>query len=92
MQLTKHAAERMQQRGIPPLIMRACIDYGSSHHAGSGSTLYCLDKKSKRRLEREWGRSVIKKLSGFLDGPYVIVGPDGVIMTTGKRFKRIRSK
>ena len=91
MELTKHATERMQQRGIPPLIMSACINYGNLQHAGRGAIIYYLDKRAKRRLEREWGRSVTRRLSKFLDGTYVVVGSDGAIITTGKRFKRIRT-
>ena len=90
MELTKHASDRMQQRGIPPLIMNACITHGCPQHAGKGAILFYLDKRARRRLEREWGRSVTRRLSKFLDS-YVIVGPDGVVITTGKKYKRVRA-
>jgi len=91
MNRTKHATERMQQRGIPPLVVDACQNYGRLHYAGRGSIIYYLDKKARRRLEREWGRPVTRRLSKFLDGAYVVVGSDGVIITTGKRFKRLKA-
>ena len=58
MELTKHATERMQQRGIPPLIVNACYEHGTQQHAGRGAIIYHLDRKAKRHLEQIWGRSV----------------------------------
>ena len=90
MELTRHATERMQQRGIPPLILDACIDYGSYQHTGRGATLYYFDKRARRRLERKWGRPITRRLSKYLD-TYVVIGENGAIITMGKRFKRIKA-
>ena len=91
MELTRHASNRMQQRGIPPLIMKACIAHGRKKHVGEGAMLYYFNKKARRHLEKEWGRPVTRRLLEFLDS-YVIVGLDGAVITTGKHYKRIKAR
>ena len=88
MTLTSHAQKRMQQRGVPPLILDWLIAYGSSRPAGRGATLFFFDRDAKRRLERDVGRLITRKLSEYLN--CYAVFRDDVVITTGKRFRPVR--
>ncbi len=88
MRASKHALDRIQQRGIPPLILHWLFDYGSTQYQGNGATILYFDRTSKRRLERTFGRRIVKRLSEYLDC-YAVVADD-TLVTTGKRYKRIK--
>ncbi len=87
--LTHHAAVRSQQRGIPPLIMDLIIKYGCLTRI-MGADVYSLDKHSRKTMIKEIGEIAYKRLRDLLD-IFVVVADDGHVITTGKRFKRIRS-
>ena len=55
-QLSRHAATRMQQRGLPLLVMHWLYDFGSERYDGHGSVILFFDKKARRALERAVGR------------------------------------
>jgi hypothetical protein len=85
--MTKHAAVRQQQRGIPPLMIDLLFNFGSSEPAGNGSFLLFFDKPAKRRLDSYAGR-LAKVFQEHLD-VYVVVANETVI-TTGHRYDGIR--
>lgn len=85
--MTKHAAIRQQQRGIPPLMIDLLLDFGSSEPAGNGTFLLFFDKSARRRLESYAG-PLAKVFQEHL-GVYAVVANETVI-TTGHRFDRIR--
>ncbi len=87
-QLTKHANVRMQQRGIPPLIVEWLTSYGASRHDHRGTEILYFDKHSRKALAKVVGEEVVSRLAGLLD-TYVVVADDGVVITAGHRYKRI---
>ena len=87
--LTNHAAARVQQRALPPLVLDWLHAYGHEHHAGRGATVLCFDKPARRRLERAVGREPVRRMKQWLN-TYAIVSGDGQVVTAGHRFKRIR--
>jgi hypothetical protein len=89
--ITPHALTRMQQRGLPPLVMHWLDDYGREVPAPGGATLRHFDKRSRRRLERDIGREPVRRLHEYLDA-YAIYGSDGTLITAGHRYQRIRQK
>jgi hypothetical protein len=89
MNTTRHGEDRMKQRGIPPLIVEACISFGREYKAREGGSIYRFDKRSRRHLERAWGRMVVRRLSDLLD-TFVVLGSDGTVITTGKCTKRLK--
>ncbi len=87
--MTKHAVERQQQRGIPPLIMEWLTHYGTTCHDHHGAEILYFDKQSRKALARSVGDEVVSRLGGLLD-TYAVVSSDGAIITVGHRIKRIR--
>ena len=87
--LTTHAAARVQQRALPPLVLDWLHTYGREHHDGRGATVLFFDKPARRRLERGVGREPVRRMKQWLN-TYAVVGGDGQVVTAGHRFKRIR--
>jgi len=86
---TAHASSRMQQRGLPPLVLDWLQAYGRELHDHRGATILHFDKRARRRLERAVGREPVRRMKAWLSA-YAVVSPDGHVITTGHRFKRIR--
>lgn len=90
MQLTEHASVRMQQRNVPPLILQWLADHGARSYDGHGAQICHFDKRAVRRLERAYGREVVRKLQCFLDC-YCVLAEDEVVVTAGHRYARVRN-
>ena len=82
---TKHANQRAQQRGIPPLIQVWLLDYGVESFDGDGSVIRYFNRESIRKMEREVGTTPVKRLSEYLRCYLVQSSKDGAIITVGKR-------
>jgi hypothetical protein len=87
MQLSKHAQTRVQQRGIPPMLIDLLIQFGSSERAGSGVSKMYFDKPSRRRVKAYAGR-LGSLLDEYLD-VYAVVTDDMTVITTGHRYQRV---
>lgn len=87
---TKHAQIRMQQRGVPPLIVDWLLDYGKCEHIGKGAVSHYLDKKARRTLERKVGREIIRRTEDLLD--YYLIEKNGRVTTVAKRYRRLKKK
>jgi hypothetical protein len=85
--LTHHAAIRSQQRGIPPLIVNLVMSYGKMIQR-RGSSVYFLDKLTRRNLKKEIGSIAYKRLDDLLDAN--VVANDRAVVTIGKHFKRLK--
>ena len=73
--LTNHAAIRMQQRGISRSALQTVMDFGRRIHA-KGLTFYVVGRKEVA-LYADRGVN----LANF-EGMQVLVGTDGVVVTT----------
>lgn len=89
--ITPHARTRAQQRGLPPLVMHWLDDFGREIHVAGGATIRHFDKRARRRLERFVGREPVRRMHERLDA-CAVYGSDGVLITTGHRYQRIRRK
>jgi hypothetical protein len=89
--ITLHAHTRMQQRGLPPLVLHWLDAYGNESHDGRGAVIRHFTKQSRRRLERDVGREPVRRMHEFLDA-YAVYGSDGTLITAGHRYDRIRRK
>lgn len=89
LELTKHAAIRLQQRGIAPLIVDLLLQFGATERSGRDTTKYYFDKPARRRLRAYAGPLVARLLEDHLDY-YAVVGADGTIVTTAPRLARIK--
>jgi hypothetical protein len=87
--LPMHAAERMQQRGLPPLVIDWLHNYGHEHHDHLGGVILYFDKRARRQLERAVGREPVRRMKKWLNA-YAVVGGDGRLVTAGHRYQRVR--
>ncbi len=86
---TKHSMLRAQQRGIPPLIKDWLNDYGKELHDGNGAIIKFFTNDSIRKMERDFGREPLRRLSEFFRC-YMVLGSNGEIVTVGKRYQNSR--
>ena len=88
LQVSRHAAARMQQRGLPPLVLQWFEDYGSERYDGHGGVIRFFDKRARRALERSVGREPVRRMHEWLNS-YAVVAHDGTAVTVGRRHKRL---
>ena len=50
---TRHARSRMQQRGIPPMLVDRVLRYGREVHDHHGATVYLIDRAGEARIARD---------------------------------------
>jgi len=87
--LSRHAQARRQQRAVPTLAMSLLLDYGTRVQRG-GAEVISMDKAGRRRLEQDWGGPRnLAALQPMLN-TYLVLGPDGTIITTARRTKRLK--
>ena len=86
---TDHARIRMQQRGIPPLIVEWLLEFGAVRYDHHGGQIRFFDKESRRRIAREKGEMVVRRLHELLDS-YAVVAEDGTLITVGHNYRRPR--
>lgn len=92
MNRTFHASVRAQQRGIPPLIDRWLDEYGEEEYDGHGCVKHFFSANSIRRMERDVGRAILRKLSEFMNCYKVVSARNGTTVTIGHRLKHIKRK
>ena len=85
--VTHHAAVRMRQRSVPPLIVEWLHRYGTENYDKHGGIQRFFDKAARRRMERELGRIAVKQMARFLDA--YLIEADGHVVTVGHRKQRI---
>ena len=89
MQLSRHAEQRMQQRGIPRQAVDVVLAYGRVSHDHRGGCVVWLDKRARARLRREAGQRILRRLEKHLNA-YAVTDPaDGKVLTVGHRYRRI---
>lgn len=89
MNWTQHGEIRARQRGIPPLIEEWLDAYGEEDFDGRGARRVYFSKKSIRRMERDFGRAPVRKLSEWLNAYKVEALEEDRIITIGHRYHRI---
>lgn len=85
---THHAKARMQQRGIPPMMIDLLMQFGKSQPAGGGASRLFFDKNARRRL-KSYAGPMSGLLNEYLD-VYAVIGPEGQLITAAhvtNRFK-----
>lgn len=89
MSYTHHAAERMQQRSIPPIIVEFLERFGSSMRSGGADRLF-FDKAACRRLRAHLGgERGLKPISKWLNA-YIVISDDGQLITAARQTGRFR--
>jgi hypothetical protein len=86
--LSRHAAVRSQQRGIPPHAIEALLDFGTEHHDHHGAVVLMLDRAATRRLARS--RAIRGSDLDTLRGLYAVLATNGQVRTVGHRTRRLQ--
>lgn len=89
MELSKHARDRAQKRGVAPMVIDLLLRFGTREHDGRGAEVCYFDRRAKRRLQNYAG-DLLGKMDGVLDA-YVVV-TDETVVTAGVRFKRLNHR
>ena len=88
--LTHHADRRMQQRGIPPLVVELLDQFGTSARCPRGAQMLTFDKQARARLRRAVGARGVAVVDRWL-GIYTVVSDDtGEVITASHRRHRFK--
>lgn len=87
--LTHHAAVRLQQRSIPPLVAELLDCYGARQRAGRGAEMVYMDKAARRRMRQALGAAAVDALTPLLSA-YLIESESGHVITVGWRCTRVQ--
>lgn len=86
--MTRHAAERSQQRSIPPFAMELFERYGACCRHDGADVLF-MDKQARKQIARDFGGArALRFVEPLLDA-YAVV-EDGKVVTLGHRTKRFK--
>ena len=87
MNMSKHAAVRQQQRGIPPVVVDLLLDWGCAVPAeGEDCTRYFFDKNARRSIKAHYGQ-MASQVSRYLDC-YAVVSEEGRVITVAHQIKK----
>jgi hypothetical protein len=87
---THHAACRMRGRAIPEAAVDLLHRFGASLLQAGGEVLF-FDHAARRRLAGTLGRERLRAVERWLDA-YVVLSPDGALVTAGWRTRRLRRR
>ena len=87
--VTEHAATRVRQRGVDPVVLDCLLSYGSSVHDHHGGEIVVFDKRAFRRLERAVDAALLRRVADHRS-LYAVRSTDGALVTVGHRFRRVR--
>jgi hypothetical protein len=88
--MTRHAGRRAKQRGVPPVVIDWLIGYGVTVFDGRGGVVRYFDRRAVRRLQRDYGRFLLRRMSEYLRCYMVESSADGIVITVGKRHRGAR--
>jgi hypothetical protein len=90
--ITRHAAVRMRQRSVPPIVIDWLDEFGDEQFDGRGGIVTYFSRQSKRLLEQRLGRRFVAENARYLDRYIVRSAIDGAVITVGVRTKPIRRR
>lgn len=88
--LTRHAATRLQQRAIPPIIVDWLLSYGKHVPAHKHCHAIFFDKFGRQRLKHDIGSWMYRIVESKLNA-YVVLSEEGEVITAGYRNKRFKN-
>lgn len=90
--ISRHAAARLQQRAIPLPVLQCLLDYGEAVHDHRGAEVLYFDKAARQRLSLglvDGAAAFLRRFQRYMNS-YAVVGSDGVLVTVGRRRRRLR--
>jgi hypothetical protein len=85
--LSRHAAVRLQQRGIPPWFLELLVEHGKTMHDGHGALVISVSKQTRRRLQFLLTRTQYAQAERYF-GVYAVLSSDHCIVTAAHRSSR----
>jgi hypothetical protein len=89
--LTRHAADRLQKRGIPPIVVELLDRFGAAERCGEAERLY-FDRRSEKRMREFLGGARSMRVVEPWLNTYAVISDDGAVITVGHRQHRFRRK
>jgi len=86
---TTHAEKRIQQRGIPPMVIDLLMQFGSASRC-DGAERFMFDKLARKRLRRHLGGDRGLKVIDRWLNVYAVVGDNGQVVTAAHKHSRFR--
>jgi hypothetical protein len=65
------------------------LDFGEEIYDHHGGIIYHFTKDSRRELERTFGREPVRRFHEWLDTYAVVSVKEGVLISLGKRYRKI---
>jgi hypothetical protein len=89
MHKTHHGQARVQQRAVPGLMISLLLQHGASVWRHGAEVRY-VDKQARRKIKSELGGDRSARIIEKWFNSYIVVGSDGVIITVGRRTRRLK--
>ena len=80
---TLHAQIRKQQRAIPAICEKLLDEYGAEEYDHHGAIKVYFNKKSIKKMEREFGAKFVREIKKYLNVYMVKSVSEGKIITIG---------
>lgn len=87
--LSKHASIRLQQRGLPDLVVDQLLDFGKYISRGNVYTVI-FDKKSIKNIRKYGGSEFVSLVNKKYGNAYLILGKDNTLITAGWQYGKDR--
>jgi hypothetical protein len=78
----------MQQRAISAEALERLLDFGSVQHLARDKDIVFFDRKARKRLAKA-DRALAREAEKLMR-TYAVVGGNGVVVTVGHRYRRVR--
>lgn len=85
---TTHAAIRLQQRGIPPVVSDMLLAYGDEKFDGHGGVIRYFSATGLQELSSDLGKGSSKFVERYRNCYLVQAIDDGAVITVSKRHAK----
>ncbi|MYD50237.1 MAG: hypothetical protein F4W93_01970 [Dehalococcoidia bacterium] len=87
--LSRHAKERLQQRGIPLVSLETMLCYGKKRRRGYAYVV-CMDKQRRKLARARLAPEIYRRVADKLDFYLIYDNGTGTVITVGHRLDRLK--
>lgn len=84
LEITRHAARRMQKRSISMEGIELLLDHGARRYCRRGCESYAFDRRSWKKARERLGSRRIAEMEKYKN-VYVVISPEGSLITAAYR-------